>query len=297
MTTYITEHSESDTRTSYPISHKVYEGKTKICDSVLIADSPTYGRMLFLDGELQSASHDEVLYHESLVHVAMAGGIYNTDGRSPHILVVGGGEGATVREVLRWNPASVDWVDIDMELVLLCNEHLQWGPDSLTDPRVVFHPVDIRDAISHLPSFDVIILDLPDPDGDTGYLYSTDFWKELREHLVPGGRLVTHIGPVRPYGNIGNGFQRIRETMNQAGLSFHSNGFYSICIPSFQSEWGFYIWVKEGGVSNSRDPFDFMILDQPTPLPTGLRVIDEIKIWEWATSSLLWRNALPPATE
>ena len=63
MTDYIAEISESDARTIYPITRRVWEGATSSCSSVIIADSDAYGRMMFLDGELQSASADERIYH------------------------------------------------------------------------------------------------------------------------------------------------------------------------------------------------------------------------------------------
>ena len=269
MTDYITEESESDARTSYPVTRRIWEGATATCDSVIIADSPVFGRMLFLDGELQSASADEHIYHETLVHPIMAAA-----GAGARVLVVGGGEGATVREVLKWKPSVVDWVDIDGELVTLCEEHLRWAPRIRSEPTVRFHAVDIRNALPILKTYDAIILDLPDPDGDTGYLYSEQFWNDMRAHLAPDGRIVTHCGPVRPYGNIGEGFQRL-------SVQFGIAGFYSQMIPSFQSEWGFLLWKESG--TPFRVTYD---------LPAGLRVVDGYQLEAWTTISLLWRSAI-----
>ena len=276
MYDWITEESESDTRTSYQISRVVWKGATKACDSVVIAESPVFGRMLFLDGELQSAAVDEHIYHESLVHPVMTSCCPR--GR---VLVVGGGEGATVREVLKWDPAHVDWVDIDGELVELCETHLGWAPNVMDDPRVKYYPEDIRGVIPELisGSYDVIILDLPDPDGDTGYLYSDTFWADIRSLLGPNGQIVTHCGPVRPFGSIGGGFQRLRG-------HFGVRGFYSQMIPSFQSEWGFMIWsVDEDPIHNIRGGIR---------MPVGLRVADtdQINAWVCAARSRLWSDAL-----
>ena len=260
---WITESSESDTSTSYPVTRRVWEGATAACGSVIIADSPTFGRMLFIDGELQSASADEHIYHEALVHPVMT--------MSPlhaRVLVVGGGEGATVREVLRWKPRQVDWVDIDGELVERCRLHLGWAPAVYSDPTVRFHASDIREVLPRLGTYDVIILDLPDPDGDTGYLYSDAFMWDIHAHLTINGSIATHCGPVRPFGDIGAGFQRLRP---------HFRQFYSQMIPSFQSEWGFLIWK---GVNRRR------------PLPSGLRVADEDQLARWFMPSKLWKAVL-----
>ena len=268
MCEWITEVSESDTRTSYPIRKKVWEGSTAACESVIIADSDVFGRMLFLDGELQSASADEHIYHEALVHPVMS-----CVGNNKRVLVIGGGEGATVREVLRWNPEFVTWVDIDGQLVDLCSEYLGWSPGVMSSPVVTYIPADIGDVLPYDATlYDVIILDLPDPDGDTGYLYSDTFMSVLLDHIVPGGFIVSHCGPVRPYGNIGEGFQRLVR-------QFGSEGFYSQMIPSFQSEWGFVVWTENRFASRYSSP-------------SACRVADNQQLDAWRSRTKVWNDAL-----
>lgn len=276
----ITEVSESDAITTYPIQRRVWQGRTAFQD-VVIADSETYGRMLFLDGELQSASADEQIYHSSLVHPVM--------GRLPEpkearVLVVGGGEGATVREVLRWDPTRVDWVDIDSELVAICEDHLGWGGDVRRHPRVHYVAADIRDwfggaARGGVGPYDVIILDLPDPDGETGYLYSPDFWVDVRRFLKSDGFFVTHVGPVRPYGLVGEGARRVLETTKAVGLELTRSGFYHIGIPSFQGEWGFWIGCAAGGTV---DTFVKVLPDEV--------VADAAQLVTWQRPSGIWRR-------
>ena len=280
MASWIEEVSESDCRTSYAVSSVIARVDTAICP-VIIADSEVYGRMLFLDGELQSAQNDEHIYHETLVHPVMAG-LARSGPEGLRVLVVGGGEGATVREVVKWTPERVDWIDIDGELVNLCEEHLGWAPGIRTHQAVHYQAADIQVALPSLGVYDAIILDLPDPDGDTGYLYSEEFWTAIRTHLAPGGRLVTHCGPVRPFGSIGGGFQRVRAV---AAISFDVRGFYSQSIPSFQGEWGFWMWAGEGV-----DPFAFA---RQVNVPTyrAPRVADEAQMRSWARPSLVWRSA------
>ena len=284
MSSWIDEISESDSRTSYEATTILANTQTAVCESVVIATSPAYGRMLFLEGELQSASADEHMYHEALVHPVMSGlsmaGYHHDAGL--HILVVGGGEGATVREVLKWGPERVDWIDIDGELVDLCEEHLGYAAGVRSHHAVHYQAVDIRDALPNLNFYDAIILDLPDPDGATGYLYSEDFWSAIRFHLVPGGRIVTHCGPVRPFGHVGAGFQRM---LDVSAVPFDPRGFYSQSIPSFQGEWGFWMW---NGVET--DPFAF--LSQPYLPVNPVRVADRDQIRAWGRPSLLWRSAV-----
>lgn len=266
----ITELSESDANTSYPITARLWSGHTAISGKVDLVRSPTYGKMLFLDGELQSAEADEHIYHESLVHPVMA-----SVERSARVLVVGGGEGATVREVLRWSDVEhVDWIDIDGRLVTLCEDLLNWAPGVLTHSRVAYIEADIRVALPTLGSYDVIILDLPDPDGDTGYLYSKEFFSDIETHLNEGGAIVTHVGPVRPYGGIGAGYQRLRSAIDHMPSLF-----YPIGIPSFQGDWGFMIWSNRG------------FSDEARALPAGLRVVDRRQLHAWKNPSILWSMA------
>jgi spermidine synthase len=279
------EKSESDAVTTYGLTSVRVETRTTAGVDVLIGESPTYGRMLFLDGELQSASADEHIYHEALVHPALDGIIRGGDGNAVRVLVVGGGEGATVREVLKWSQVShVTWVDYDAELVALCREHLRWAPGVYEDPRVQLITEDIREVLPTLGGYDAIILDLPDPDGDTGYLYSAAFWSDLNAHLNGGGRIVTHCGPVRPFGSIGAGLQRI-----WYGYSGGRRAFYHQLIPSFQGEWGFVIWAK-----SSVGPFSHVMLSQG-PEGDEFRVLSTQQLYEWAHLTKLWTLALPVA--
>jgi len=266
----VTEISESDASTSYPVT-PVYEGRTAVGTYVIIADSPVYGRMLFLDGELQSASADERIYHEALVHPVMA----SLPISDASVLVVGGGEGATVREVLRWSISHVDWVDYDADLVDLCREHLNWAPSVYDDPRVNFQAADIQTA-NLRAQYDVIILDLPDPDGETGWLYSAEFWTSMKRRLTTRGRLVTHCGPVRLFGCIGEVFKRVREF-----LMTPYQGKYLVPIASFQGEWGFWMWGR-----TFANPWS------SAELPGGLRVATRDQMIEWSRLQQVWLSAM-----
>jgi spermidine synthase len=278
MAFLFTEVSESDAITSYRLEAPVWTGKTTAGVDVVVADSSMYGRMLFLDGELQSTESDEHIYHESLIHPTMSG-----IGEGARVLVVGGGEGATVREVLRWLPSVVDWVDYDKDLVDACRIHLRWAPGVYTNPVVRYLAADIRDVLNDMTIYDVIVLDLPDPDGDTGYLYSTEFWRDMCEHVRVGGRIVTHCGPVRPFSGVGGGFTRIRDSSIAGGLSWDSARFYRICIPSFQGDWGFVAW------SIGEKAPDFTV---DAAVPKGLKVIDAVQLREFTELPLVWRNAI-----
>lgn len=276
----------ADVHSNYPLRRCIWAGKTPFQD-VVIAESPTYGQVLFLDGELQSSSSDEAIYHEHLVHPIMSA---MSEVSNKNVLVVGGGEGATVREVLKWPAASVahvDWVDIDGDLVDLCRKHLGWASsDVYEDSRLSYYPQDINafldrskgssipegiapvDAIPECPVYDIIILDLPDPDVDelmkagpgSNVLYGPLFNERVLSHLKAEGGLVSHCGPIRPGADQAvcrPGLTWLAETLFSGG-TFSP---YHVCIPSFQGEWGFIM---------NKNAMNY------DPIPMGLSVWDKL---------------------
>jgi spermidine synthase len=239
----------ADNVTMYKINECYWGGSSPYCEEIVIAKSPMYGKVLFLDHELQSAESDEALYHEHLVQPVMNA---TADVGGKRVLIVGGGEGATAREVLKWSSELVKevvWVDIDGGLVDLCRRHLGWAEDDVyNDPRLTYHAADIRSFFAYDTSqYDVIILDLPDPDCDdlakrdednygNYLLYGYQFMSQVRNHLRGPRAVVSHCGPIRP-----GEMEGIIWMKNAAGFG---NGFpYHTVIPSFQGAWGYWMSV------------------------------------------------------
>jgi len=237
----------------YGIRDCYWAGHTGKCEAVL-AKSELHGDVLFLDKEIQSASADEALYHEHLVHPLLNALAHKGAKR---VLIVGGAEGATAREVLKWSAdqvSHVDWVDIDGGLVGLCRRYLCWANDSVyNDPRLHFHACDIRLFwASNTFLYDAIILDLPDPDvvtaAETGVdeypLYGPRFWEVVASRLLAGGGVSTHCGAVAP-GAEGEkrrpGLTWNIRCAERVGLA--AGEAYHTFIPSFHSEWGFWMSV------------------------------------------------------
>lgn len=175
------------------VENLFYEGKTKY-QFVQIFDNKILGKVLFLDGKIQSAAIDESVYHETLVHPALL-----THPNPARVLVIGGGEGATLREVLRHDCVEkAVMVDIDKELVQLCSKHLpEWSSGAFADPRV---KVVYRDALKFVQTcrqkFDVIISDLTEPveEGPSVPLFSVGFFKDISKILKEDGVFVLQAG-------------------------------------------------------------------------------------------------------
>ena len=161
-----------------------------------IVKSGAYGKALVLDGKWQSCTGDEFIYHEVLVQPGMI-----AHGNPKTALVLGGGEGATIREILRWDTIErVVMIDIDGEVVAACKEHLpEMHQGSFDDSRV---ELKIADALQELDTtsetWDIIISDLSDPieEGPSFALFTKEYFAKLKRVLNPGGKVVVQAGPV-----------------------------------------------------------------------------------------------------
>ncbi|GAA2132433.1 spermidine synthase [Glycomyces algeriensis] len=193
---------------------------------------------LYLNGDLQFSSVDEYRYHEALVHPAMNG---------PHenVLVLGGGDGLAVREILRYpDVATVTLVDLDGAVTDLAREFddlVALNENAMNDPKV---EVVNADAFTWLReqhgTWDTIIVDMPDPDAtETAKLYSVEFYGLATDHLAEAGRMVVQAGS--PY-FAPKTFWTIASTLEAAG---HAPAPYWVSVPSF-GDWG-YMLVQAGG--------------------------------------------------
>ena len=188
---------------------------------------------LYLDRHLQFSSVDEYRYHEALVHPAMALARHRQ-----RVLVIGGGDGLSVREVLRHGDVEqVDLVDLDPAVTDLARRDLRLtrlNDNALSRPGVRVFSEDGFAFLqrAHEP-YGVIIIDLPDPrDEALSKLYSIEVYRLCARHLSPGGVVVTQASS--PY-YARTTFWSIAATMAEAGLRVVP---YHTLVPSF-GEWGF----------------------------------------------------------
>lgn len=190
---------------------------------------------LFLDGNLQFSSTDEHRYHEVLVHPAMG-----LAANREEVLLLGGGDGLGVREVLRWPEVRrVTLVDLDPEMTRLGRTFpalRELNREVLEDPRVQVVNTDAHAFLERTSDrYGVIIADLPDPNGDAlAKLYSVEFYRLARRHLSPGGVFVTQSSS--PFFSR-EAFWCIARSVRKAGFSTLPVHTY---VPSF-GDWGFVL--------------------------------------------------------
>jgi len=184
----------SSTAMIMKISNVYVSTKTKY-QEVQIVDLEEFGRALILDGYVQSTEADEFLYHESLVQPAMT-----THPNPARVLIIGGGEGATLREVLKHNTVvEAVMVDIDGELVELAKKYLGvMHRGSFNDSRAKVLIMDGLKYVEEAPQdyYDVVINDLTDPYGPeiSRLLYTAEFYSRVKRLMRGDGILVTQAG-------------------------------------------------------------------------------------------------------
>ncbi|WP_214096328.1 polyamine aminopropyltransferase [Candidatus Methylacidithermus pantelleriae] len=212
----------------------VYSGRTQF-QEVSIVDTPSFGRLLLLDGKTQSSELDEFVYHEALVHPALVA--------HPHpvsVFIGGGGEGATAREALRHRTVqNVTMIDIDQEVVELCRKYFpEFSRGVFENPRFDFRVADARRFLEEEERlYDVIILDLTDPveEGPSVFLYTKEFYELLRNRLTREGIVVTQAGPATLL-NYQEVFSPVFRTFKEV---FPVVRAYTVPMLSFGFTWGF----------------------------------------------------------
>lgn len=242
-----------------------YGEQRKYADKVVYAEQTKYQRIvitqwkndywLYLNGNQQLCTRDEVMYHEPLVHPAMT-----LHPNPVNVLVLGGGDGCAVREILKYPKVEqITLVDLDPAMTDLGKTHpilTKLNENSLHNEKVkVLNTDGFNYVQDNEDFFDVIIIDLPDPRSvELGRLYSYEFYKQCHRHLRPGGVIITQAGS--PYFAT-RAFSCIVETMKTAG--FQTVPLHNQVITL--GEWGWSLGVKQanGNVKQQLRELEFEV--------------------------------------
>ena len=183
---WFVEQQTADMRLELRCTDTLYRGRSRYQD-IAIYRTAQFGRMLALDDVVMLTESDEFAYHEMLVHPAVL-----ACPRPRRVLVVGGGDGGAVREVLLHSAVEeVVLAEMDGQVVAACRDHLPWTAGALDDPRVRVSLGDGAAFAAAQPdgSFDAVLVDAPDPVGHAEVLFGTDFYRQCRRILTPAGVL------------------------------------------------------------------------------------------------------------
>lgn len=175
----------------FAVDKVLYREKTDHQDLIIFENS-AFGRVMALDGVVQTTERDEFIYHEMMTHVPLL-----AHGHAKRVLIIGGGDGAMLREVTRHQGVeSITMVEIDAGVVAFCREHLpNHNAGSYDDPRFT---LVIDDGVNFVnqttQKFDVIISDCTDPIGPGESLFTSAFYEGCKRCLNPGGIFVAQNG-------------------------------------------------------------------------------------------------------
>lgn len=217
-------------------------------DTVILSEQTKYQKIvltkhrddtrLYIDGNCQFSTLDEYRYHEALVHLPMS----KVKSRKL-VLVLGGGDGLAVREVLKYDVERIDLVDLDGEMIRICSTNpniTAVNQGSLKSDKLAIYTEDAYEYLKHCEEkYDLIIVDLPDPNSEVlNKLYSNVFYGMCSDRLAEGGILVTQS--TSPY-YAPKAFWCIHQTMKSVGLFVKP---YHVEVPSF-GDWGFNMASRE----------------------------------------------------
>jgi len=212
-----------DFRQLLQVDKIIYQGRTGFQD-ICIFETPRFGRVLALDGVIQTSERDEFCYHEMIVHVPMV-----AHGDAKNVAIIGGGDGGALEEALKHPVARVTLVELDDSVVKLCREYLpSICGDAFDDPRtelVFMDGVKFVAETSH--RFDVIIVDSTDPIGPGEVLFSAAFYADCRDCLTERGVLVTQSGVTFMQDD------EARGTFARMDRLFEDAGFFITQVPTY----------------------------------------------------------------
>ena len=220
----------------FEITKILFEAKTGH-QHLVIFENPMFGRVMALDGVIQTTEADEFVYHEMLTHVPLF-----AHGNAKKVLIVGGGDGGILREVARHpEVTSITMVEIDASVVEMSKQHLPKHSDgAFGDKRLNLVIDDAANFVKQsTEKFDVIISDSTDPHGPGEVLFTDDFYANCKKCLNTGGVLVTQNGVCfMQQDEVANTYQR------QSAL-FKDAGFYVAPVSTYVGGFMTLAWATD----------------------------------------------------
>jgi len=211
----------------------------------------TFGKVLLLDGLVQTTEKDEFFYHEMLAHPACA-----TQPSLDSVLIIGGGDGGTLKEVLRYPVKRVCHVEIDLDVISVATKYFPWLSEAQNDERYELYVEDGAEFLRRTEEmFDVVLVDSSEPIGPSAALHERPFYESVMRCLNPGGVIVPQLGS--PFYHL----DFINECVSFFGELFAEPKLYIGPAPTYPGGSWCYGFLSEG-----TDPFQVV-----RTLPPGLK--------------------------
>ncbi|PFH45620.1 hypothetical protein AMATHDRAFT_8912 [Amanita thiersii Skay4041] len=219
--------------------NKILHVEKSLYQDVLVFESETFGNILVLDGVIQCTERDEFSYQEMITHLPLS-----THPNPKKVLVIGGGDGGVVREVLKHDTVEqVVLCDIDEAVIRVSKQYLPHMSSLLASPRVIVHIGDgFKFLAENTSTYDVIITDSSDPVGPAESLFQKPYFQLLHDALAPGGHISTQAECLWLH------LPLIRELRSMTGTLFPVVEYAFTTIPTYPSgQIGFLVCSKQQG--------------------------------------------------
>ncbi|MBA4494067.1 polyamine aminopropyltransferase [Paenactinomyces guangxiensis] len=236
MELWYTEKQTKNHGITTKIKRSVYHDQSEF-QTLDIIETAEFGNMLVLDGMVMTTDRDEFVYHEMITHVAM-----NTHPNPKDVLVVGGGDGGAIREILRYpSVANAVLAEIDGKVIEASQKYFPKIASGLSDPRV---NIQVTDGIRHIQenkgTYDVILVDSTEPVGPAVGLFQKPFYEGIYEALKEDGIMVAQTES--PWFNQ----DLIRQVFKDISNTFPITRLYTASIPTYPSGlWSFTVGSKK----------------------------------------------------
>jgi spermidine synthase len=233
---------------SYDVEEILFKGKSKF-QEIMVIKNPFYGKMLILDEVVQLTERDEFFYHEMLTHIAMY-----AHPNPQKVVVIGGGDGGVVREVLKHESVEkIYFVEIDEEVINVSKRFFPSVSSGIDDPKVEIKIMDGADFVVNRKSSDIdaVIIDSTDIIGFARSLFTTDFFTSVKKCLSHDGMFVTHSESLHFHKDM---VIEIQEVLRKV---FPMVDLYTAAIATYPGNWWTFA-VASKGISprETRRPFD-----------------------------------------
>ena len=223
----------------FEIKRTLFKKKSRF-QEIEVIENPHFGRMLFLDGLVQTTEEDEFFYHEMLIHPAM---VTHPDPR--HILIIGGGDGGALRQILRHPIVEARMVEIDPDVIAVAKKYFPWLLPSLKDERTEILIADGKEFLEDSQDkYDVVFIDSSEPVGPSVTLHERNFYKLIKDKLAPHGIACAQMGA--PFFQM----ESLNRAKNDLKDIFEMVRFYLAPVPTYPGGKWCYVYL-----SDEVDPF------------------------------------------
>tara|TARA_R110001592_G_scaffold254048_3_gene517233 strand:- start:10688 stop:11536 length:849 start_codon:yes stop_codon:yes gene_type:complete len=228
----------------FQISEVLFESKTEH-QHLIIFESGSFGRVMALDGIIQTTERDEFIYHEMLAHTPLF-----AHGNTKNVLIIGGGDGGLLREVLKHSEVEhVVQVEIDQAVIDMCVKYLpNHSAGAYDNPRAEIVIGDGIDFVTQCDrQFDVILSDSTDPIGPGEVLFTSPFYQGIQRCLKPGGIFAAQNGVafMQP--------DEVSTTHQRLSPLFADTAFYAAAVPTYIGGVMTFAWASDSKTAREQD--------------------------------------------